>query len=187
MISAAKADGHIDDDERQKIAGKLSLAGIDSDAEKFLMAELESPLDLDTLVAGAQDRRPEARTLYRLAPRHRSRIHVPNAAISICSPAASACPMRCSTMSRRRCRRQKCRRQGSRRQRCRDRARQPPIRAGRLQGPRSSRDPTSFRVNVSFTQEAHDFKQSDRLSSSQPVQIRGGRQWPPFLLDPVSA
>ncbi|WP_245497503.1 tellurite resistance TerB family protein, partial [Mesorhizobium sp. M5C.F.Ca.IN.020.32.2.1] len=54
MISAAKADGHIDDDERQKIGGKLSLSGIGSDAEKFLMSELETPLDLDTLVAGAQ-------------------------------------------------------------------------------------------------------------------------------------
>ncbi|TIS98524.1 tellurite resistance TerB family protein [Mesorhizobium sp.] len=54
MISAAKADGHIDDGERQKIAGKLSLAGIGSDAEKFLMSELETPLDLDTLVTGAQ-------------------------------------------------------------------------------------------------------------------------------------
>ena len=53
MISAAKADGHVDDDERRKIAGKLSLAGIGPDAEKFLMAELERPLDLDTLVAGA--------------------------------------------------------------------------------------------------------------------------------------
>ncbi|MBZ9677548.1 tellurite resistance TerB family protein [Mesorhizobium sp. ES1-1] len=53
MISAAKADGHIDDEERQKIAGKLSLSGIDTEAESFLMAELESPLDLDTLVAGA--------------------------------------------------------------------------------------------------------------------------------------
>ncbi|MET2830446.1 tellurite resistance TerB family protein [Mesorhizobium shangrilense] len=53
MISAAKADGHVDDDERQKIAGKLSLAGIGPDAEKFLMAELERPLDLDALVASA--------------------------------------------------------------------------------------------------------------------------------------
>ncbi|MER8488925.1 tellurite resistance TerB family protein [Mesorhizobium australicum] len=53
MISAAKADGHVDDEERRKIAGKLSLAGIGTDAEKFLMAELESPLDLDALVAGA--------------------------------------------------------------------------------------------------------------------------------------
>lgn len=54
MISAAKADGHVDDEERKKIAGKLSLSGIGSDAETFLMAELESPLDLDTLVAQAK-------------------------------------------------------------------------------------------------------------------------------------
>lgn len=54
MISAAKADGHIDDEEREKIAGKLKLAGVGSDAEKFLLAELDSPLDLDTLVAGAK-------------------------------------------------------------------------------------------------------------------------------------
>ena len=54
MISAAKADGHVDDEERKKIAGKLSLSGIDADAEKFLMAELERPLDLDTLVAEAK-------------------------------------------------------------------------------------------------------------------------------------
>jgi uncharacterized membrane protein YebE (DUF533 family) len=44
MISAAKADGHVDDEERRKIAGKLSLAGIGTDAEKFLMAELEHNL-----------------------------------------------------------------------------------------------------------------------------------------------
>ncbi|TIO78408.1 MAG: tellurite resistance TerB family protein [Mesorhizobium sp.] len=54
MISAAKADGHVDDEERQKIADKLKLAGIGADAEKFLMTELESPLDLDTLVASAK-------------------------------------------------------------------------------------------------------------------------------------
>lgn len=54
MISAAKADGHIDDEERKKIADKLKLAGIGAEAEKFLLAELERPLDLDTLVAGAK-------------------------------------------------------------------------------------------------------------------------------------
>ena len=54
MIAAAKADGHVDDDERKKIADKLKLAGIGAEAEKFLLAELESPLDLDTLVAGAK-------------------------------------------------------------------------------------------------------------------------------------
>ena len=49
MISAAKADGHVDADERKK----LSLSGIGPEAEKFLMAELERPLDLDELVAAA--------------------------------------------------------------------------------------------------------------------------------------
>ncbi|MBN9273821.1 MAG: DUF533 domain-containing protein, partial [Mesorhizobium sp.] len=47
LISAAKADGHVDADERKKIADKLSLSGIGPEAEKFLMAELERPLDLD--------------------------------------------------------------------------------------------------------------------------------------------
>jgi len=54
MISAAKADGHVDDEERQKIADKLKLAGVGPHAEEFLMAELERPLDLDTLVASAR-------------------------------------------------------------------------------------------------------------------------------------
>ncbi|WP_376703287.1 tellurite resistance TerB family protein [Mesorhizobium sp. ISC25] len=54
MISAAKADGHVDDEERQKIAGKLSLAGVGAEAEKFLVSELEAPLDLDVLIAGAK-------------------------------------------------------------------------------------------------------------------------------------
>jgi uncharacterized membrane protein YebE (DUF533 family) len=69
MISAAKADGHIDDAERQKIAGKLSLAGIGADAEQFLMAELEAPLDLDTLTAAAktEEQKVELYTASRLA------------------------------------------------------------------------------------------------------------------------
>jgi len=69
MISAAKADGHIDDEERQKIAGKLSLAGVGSDAEQFLMAELEAPLDLDALTAAAQteEQKVELYTASRLA------------------------------------------------------------------------------------------------------------------------
>lgn len=54
MIAAAKADGHVDGEERERIAGKLSLSGIGSDAEKFLMAELDAPLDLDAIVACAQ-------------------------------------------------------------------------------------------------------------------------------------
>lgn len=69
MISAAKADGHIDEAERQKIAGKLSLAGIGADAEQFLMAELDAPLDLDTLTAAAktEEQKVELYTASRLA------------------------------------------------------------------------------------------------------------------------
>ncbi len=54
MISAAKADGHIDDAERKKIGDRLALAGLGAEAEAFLREELEKPLDLDTLVALAK-------------------------------------------------------------------------------------------------------------------------------------
>ncbi len=54
MIAAAKADGHIDDEERKKIGDRLALAGIGSEAEAFLRDELEKPLDLDELVGLAQ-------------------------------------------------------------------------------------------------------------------------------------
>lgn len=69
MIAAAKADGHVDDEERRKIADKLSLAGIGADAEQFLMAELDSPLDLTALAAAAKtdEQKVELYTASRLA------------------------------------------------------------------------------------------------------------------------
>ncbi|WP_395450277.1 tellurite resistance TerB family protein [Aminobacter sp. UC22_36] len=69
MIAAAKADGHIDDEERKKIGDRLSLSGIGSDAEQFLMEELNSPLDLDSIVAAAQTeaQKVELYTASRLA------------------------------------------------------------------------------------------------------------------------
>ncbi|MBO6901327.1 MAG: tellurite resistance TerB family protein [Rhizobiaceae bacterium] len=54
MIAAARADGRIDDDERKHIGDKLKLAGLDGEAEAFLVAEMEKPIDLDKLVASAQ-------------------------------------------------------------------------------------------------------------------------------------
>lgn len=69
MIAAAKADGHIDEAERQKIGARLSLSGIGPDAERFMLDELERPLDLDALVASAQTeaQRVELYTASRLA------------------------------------------------------------------------------------------------------------------------
>lgn len=69
MIAAAKSDGHIDDEERKKIADKLSLSGIGSEAEEFLLSELEAPLDLDALAAAAKTdaQKVEIYTASRLA------------------------------------------------------------------------------------------------------------------------
>jgi len=68
MIAAARADGHIDDAERGHIAGKLKLSGIGGEAEQFLMAELEKPVDVDAIVAAAQTeaQRAEIYTASRL-------------------------------------------------------------------------------------------------------------------------
>jgi uncharacterized membrane protein YebE (DUF533 family) len=69
MIAAAKADGHIDEEERRKIGDRLGLAGIGTDAEQFMMEELASPLDLDALVASARTeaQKVELYTASRLA------------------------------------------------------------------------------------------------------------------------
>lgn len=53
MISAAKADGHIDADEQKMIFEKVGEAELDAESKAFLMDELRSPLDLDKVVAGA--------------------------------------------------------------------------------------------------------------------------------------
>ncbi len=53
MINAAKADGHIDQSEIQRILGKLETAGADSDARDFVINEMNKPLDLDGIVAAA--------------------------------------------------------------------------------------------------------------------------------------
>ncbi|MBX3566852.1 MAG: tellurite resistance TerB family protein [Rhizobiaceae bacterium] len=69
MIAAAKADGHIDDAEREKIGAKLNLAGLGNEAEQFIMDELKAPLDLDALVASAQteEQKVELYTASRIA------------------------------------------------------------------------------------------------------------------------
>ncbi len=69
MIAAARADGHIDEAERARIADRLHLSGIGEEAEAFLLAELEKPVDLDGMVAAAQTdaQKVELYTASRLA------------------------------------------------------------------------------------------------------------------------
>ncbi len=47
MINAAKADGHIDDDEKRKIVDKLS--DVDQQAIEFVRQEMAKPLNMDFL------------------------------------------------------------------------------------------------------------------------------------------
>ena len=69
MISAARADGHIDDAERARIADKLALSGLDAEAQSFLSHELEAPIDLDAIVNAAKTeaQKVELYTASRLA------------------------------------------------------------------------------------------------------------------------
>jgi len=53
MIGAAKVDGRIDPDERQRIEEQISALGVDSDIRSFVRDELTAPLDLDAIVAPA--------------------------------------------------------------------------------------------------------------------------------------
>ncbi len=54
MIAAARADGHITDEEKAKIGDKLSMSGMDPEAQDFLNHELSAPVDLDAMVVAAQ-------------------------------------------------------------------------------------------------------------------------------------
>lgn len=53
MIAAAKADGHIDAAEQQKIFARLDTLDLDTEAKAFVMDEMRKPLDIEAVVAGA--------------------------------------------------------------------------------------------------------------------------------------
>jgi uncharacterized membrane protein YebE (DUF533 family) len=50
MISAAKADGRIQDDEMKRIGGKLEEGGVTAEERQFVLSEMSKPLDLAGLV-----------------------------------------------------------------------------------------------------------------------------------------
>ncbi len=53
MIAAAKADGHVDQAEQQKIFGKLDAFELGVEEKAFVIDELRKPLDIDAVVAAA--------------------------------------------------------------------------------------------------------------------------------------
>lgn len=64
MINAAKADGQIDSQEVQRIAGKLNQAGAGADAQQYVMAELRKPLETQALVSAARGNPELAAQIY---------------------------------------------------------------------------------------------------------------------------
>jgi len=53
MIAAAKADGRIDAEEKERIFQRLEDMNLSAEEKAFVFDELASPLDLDAVVAGA--------------------------------------------------------------------------------------------------------------------------------------
>lgn len=51
MISAAKADNQLDQQEMEKILGKVGTGGITAEEQKFINDELNQPFDLERLVS----------------------------------------------------------------------------------------------------------------------------------------
>ncbi len=58
MIMAAKADGHIDANERKVITAQLENLGLEDDITSFLLNELDKPMNLESIAAEADS--PEA-------------------------------------------------------------------------------------------------------------------------------
>ena len=55
MIAAAWADGHMDDDERNRILSKAKECGVSSDEEQWLIHEIQNPRSIVELTAGVSD------------------------------------------------------------------------------------------------------------------------------------
>lgn len=51
MISAARADGHIDDDEMALITQQINNLGLEKDVTRFLLEELNKPIDVKSIAA----------------------------------------------------------------------------------------------------------------------------------------
>ncbi|MEQ5801143.1 tellurite resistance TerB family protein [Halomonas sp. H10-9-1] len=63
MIMAARADGHIDDQERELIAGQIDALGADQELHAWVERQLQAPLDAEALAAQV-DSPQAAREMY---------------------------------------------------------------------------------------------------------------------------
>jgi uncharacterized membrane protein YebE (DUF533 family) len=64
MISAAKADGRVDETEMDNILGRLAEDGLTDEEKEFLRAEMRRPLDINEVIGSAQGRPELAAQIY---------------------------------------------------------------------------------------------------------------------------
>jgi len=64
MINAAKADGRIDEDEVQRILGRLQESGVDDEARQFVLTEMRKPMETEKLTAGVRGQPELAAEMY---------------------------------------------------------------------------------------------------------------------------
>lgn len=50
MMTAMKADGRVDEKEKEKLLGKLQQGGISAEEQAFVNAEMQKPIDIDAIV-----------------------------------------------------------------------------------------------------------------------------------------
>lgn len=63
MISAARADGHVDDEEMNLITQQIKNLGLEQDVTRFLLSEMSKPVSVERIAALA-DTRESAAELY---------------------------------------------------------------------------------------------------------------------------
>jgi uncharacterized membrane protein YebE (DUF533 family) len=64
MINAAKADGQIDEQEMSKIVGKAKEDGLSDEDQRFMMAEMDKPMNTEALISSASDDPQIAAQIY---------------------------------------------------------------------------------------------------------------------------
>lgn len=64
MIAAAKSDGHITDDERERLLDRIGCAEFDPGVMDWLQREFRAPLDVEAVAAGAEGSHRRAVELY---------------------------------------------------------------------------------------------------------------------------
>ena len=64
MINATKADGQIDEDEINRIIGKLKEIGVGVEAEHYLMTQMQQPMETEKLIAAAKGQPELAVQIY---------------------------------------------------------------------------------------------------------------------------